>query len=565
MIIIPTEKRFDLSRAPIVLFCLVILNVVVFFAYQSGDDSKFEKAFESYAPDVYLAADWPAFIHYSTQAIIKVEEPPVEGEPAPQAASSFKPSTQRLVKLEQVQKVYEKGDLFHLSYLLLADKGFQVFLQETYADTNYIKPQLLNATRQGAWELGQIPQDLNYDTSYSHAYSGADEMDFNELALREESLLLTDNWLKTRQQAHQIIRTTSNLKFGLIPADLFDSVLSVTSLVTYQFLHGGIMHLMGNLFFLIICGFAVEAAIGHLKFLLFYLASGTAGGLLHFAFSLDSYVPLVGASGAVSGVMAMYLAVFKLRKIEFFYWFFAFVGYFRAPALFILPVYIANELVQYFMEDNSSTAFMAHVGGFVLGGVLITISQYLKPAAIDMDYVEEDQSISAEQLSLAEIYAALENYQFVRALKLLPEHMQSYGSDIELDYMYFNLLIKENPKQAAKTALAILKSRSIEAKYLNKICRLLDAYPVLRKHLSIQELAQLGMQFVDGEAAMDKINYAESLFNDALNKQKSQSDRSVANQLPLLARHLAKAFAEVNNEKKRQVYLSYADNLLAES
>ena len=124
------------------------------------------------------------------------------------------------------------------------------------------------------------------------------------------------------------------------------------------------------MFFLVICGFAVEAAIGHLRFLLFYLFSGVVAGVSHAAMDLDSSSVLIGASGSVSAVMAMYLGVFRFKKIEFFYWFFIFVGYFRAPALLILPFYIGKELVQFYTEAGSNVAFMAHAGGFVAGLVL---------------------------------------------------------------------------------------------------------------------------------------------------------------------------------------------------
>ena len=141
----------------------------------------------------------------------------------------------------------------------------------------------------------------------------------------EKSELYSDSahrrLLDQRRKAVQMLRSTSIARYGLVPSDI-----RITTLFSHQFMHAGVMHLLGNMVFLILCGFAVEAAIGHWQFLLFYLLSGLAGGLLFTAFDAEGTRPLVGASGAISGVMAMYLWVFRLKKIEFFYWFYAFVG-----------------------------------------------------------------------------------------------------------------------------------------------------------------------------------------------------------------------------------------------
>merc|ERR1712000_87155 len=103
-----------------------------------------------------------------------------------------------------------------------------------------------------------------------------------------------NRWLEGRSEIREQIASISYLRFGLQPNDL-----SIPDLLIHQFLHGGFMHLLGNMVFLMICGFVVEAAIGHIAFLAFYLIGGVAAGLTHSLINIQSDTPLVGASGAI--------------------------------------------------------------------------------------------------------------------------------------------------------------------------------------------------------------------------------------------------------------------------
>jgi len=143
--------------------------------------------------------------------------------------------------------------------------------------------------------------------------------EFYQYLLENRELIWTSNqrraWMAQRSeiQREYINRLSSN-QLGLVPAQL-----SLYTLVTYQFLHGGWGHIIGNLVFLFLLGFTVEKALGAARFLLAYLACGAISGLVFTAFSLGSTVPLVGASGSISGLMGMYVAIYGLQKIRFFY------------------------------------------------------------------------------------------------------------------------------------------------------------------------------------------------------------------------------------------------------
>ena len=170
--------------------------------------------------------------------------------------------------------------------------------------------------------------------------------------------------------------------FGFIPASFFKQFngfeLGFTlwewgSVMTSMFSHGGIMHLLGNLLFLYLYGDNVEDAMGKVRYLFFYL---TCGFLAAFAQSFSdpfSQVPMVGASGAISGVIACYLLLYPRANIRIFYWFILFVGTIYLPAYLILGFWIFEQIIALpeSMRQASGVAIAAHLGGFA-GGLLLT-------------------------------------------------------------------------------------------------------------------------------------------------------------------------------------------------
>jgi membrane associated rhomboid family serine protease len=140
------------------------------------------------------------------------------------------------------------------------------------------------------------------------------------------------------------------------------------TLITYQFLHGGILHLFSNMLFLWVFGDNVEDALGHLKFLVFYLLCGVAGGLAHAAFLPSSELPLIGASGAVSGVIAAYLMLHPRVRV----WVLAFRFLpLRVPAAWVLGFWVVTQLVMAVVAPADGVAWWAHIGGMAAGAVLV--------------------------------------------------------------------------------------------------------------------------------------------------------------------------------------------------
>lgn len=155
----------------------------------------------------------------------------------------------------------------------------------------------------------------------------------------------------------------------LVPEGGYSYPLAVqTTLLTYMFFHADIFHLVGNMLFLWVFGDNVEDAMGHAKFLLFYIACGVMAGLLHTLMQPDSDVPLIGASGAVAGVISAYLMLHPRVNV----WVLAFkVIPLRITAGLALGVWVAMQVAMLLMPDGSPVAWWAHIGGLITGAVLI--------------------------------------------------------------------------------------------------------------------------------------------------------------------------------------------------
>lgn len=154
------------------------------------------------------------------------------------------------------------------------------------------------------------------------------------------------------------------------------AVVTARTLFTSMFLHGGWLHLIGNLWYLWIFGDNVEDRMGHFRFLIFYLICGLAGGITHIAFNLNSSIPSIGASGAIAGVLGAYLLSYPFARIHtliplFFFW-----PIVELPALVVLGFWFVIQLLQGAAaigntEIAEGVAFWAHVGGFVTGMLLL--------------------------------------------------------------------------------------------------------------------------------------------------------------------------------------------------
>lgn len=176
--------------------------------------------------------------------------------------------------------------------------------------------------------------------------------------------------------------------YGLIPADLFATDSSQlqplycspqqgsgwVGVISSMFMHGGWLHLLGNMWFLWVFGDNVEDAMGTARFVLFYLLSGLAAAAAQIAMDPLSTVPMVGASGAIGGVMGAYIMLYPRVKVHMLFILVIIITTFRVPAVAMLGYWVLIQVVGGVNSIGSSgggVAFWAHIGGFVAGAVLI--------------------------------------------------------------------------------------------------------------------------------------------------------------------------------------------------
>ena len=174
-------------------------------------------------------------------------------------------------------------------------------------------------------------------------------------------------------------------EWGIVPAELSAAWTSGTNLtgealtlITSQFLHGGWLHLLGNLLFLWIFGNNVEDRLGRLRFLLFYLGGGVVAGLTQVAIGPHSTIPTIGASGAIAATLGAYVVLFPRARITSL----VFLGFFYqlidVPAVVVLLFWFVLQLIDGIAslgvtDAGGGVAFFAHIGGFVFGALVALV------------------------------------------------------------------------------------------------------------------------------------------------------------------------------------------------
>lgn len=164
-------------------------------------------------------------------------------------------------------------------------------------------------------------------------------------------------------------------RYALIPA-----AIHLSALLTSMFLHGGWMHLIGNMWFLWVFGSRVEDVLGGVKYLAYYLLCGIVAAVVHFAFNIGSPIPTIGASGAIAGVMGGFLLLYPRARINTLIFIVIFITTIELPAVLLLAYWFLLQLLsglssfgRLSYSDAGGIAWFAHVGGFLAGMLLLTL------------------------------------------------------------------------------------------------------------------------------------------------------------------------------------------------
>jgi len=321
---------------------------------------------------------------------------------------------------------------------------------EAPAYEDYLEREVRFEERQERLQDLQEFQSLRQDNEEVwQALTLLTDRDFYQYLQDNESLIWTPAerryWLEHRSAVEQQwLSRISTYQLGLVPGEL-----TPYTLITYQFLHGGWGHIIGNLVFLFLLGFTVEKALGPARYLVAYLLCGALSGLVFTAFSMGSHVPLVGASGSISGLMGMYVAIYGLQKIRFFVFLGVYFNYFRAPALAILPVWLGKEIYDYWFAGATGIAYMAHTGGLLAGAGLVAAfgKSWLQ---VRQEFFEpEEEEVDARFTSAyAQAMASIGRMEFDLARRQFQALYEQYPDrPILLDHLY--QLAKLRPDQPA--------------------------------------------------------------------------------------------------------------------
>lgn len=220
-----------------------------------------------------------------------------------------------------------------------------------------------------------------------HQRMESDEVFMREL---ENNRIITVNepqyskWKTLRNSYEKKLSQVTFIHYGLVPANP-----RAITFFTYMFLHGGVMHLIGNMIFLWLVGCMLEIGCGRIFFAITYILTGLCAAGLFWLFNIHSTAPLVGASGAISGIMGAFTLMYGLRNINIFLSLGFYFNYMKFPAIFLLPIWLGNEFFQLFIGEERQVAYLAHIGGLVSGAFSGYINnRFLK--TVNTEIVTED-------------------------------------------------------------------------------------------------------------------------------------------------------------------------------
>ncbi len=476
MIVVPTEKRLDWQSPPIALLAILLLNILVFIFYQTGDGARVNQAVDHYVDSKLIDIEWPAYREF------------YQDENDEELPESYK---------DVDEWVYQQ---------LIFDEKFFTFLEKK---------------RRRYVPVGKI-----------------------------------DEWQKNRETLESLVQSVSSMAYGLKPSDN-----KIVTYFTHQFLHGGVMHLVGNMVFLLLFGFAVEAALGSARFLLYYIIGGLgAGGLFALYTSLSGgnlTIPLVGASGSISAVMAMYVSLYRLKRIEFFYWVFVLVGYFRAPAILLLPVYIAYEILQLNLVEGSNVAYMAHVGGFITGAILVMLTQVFVQEGIDEQYLADEVEVDPYLKGLDRVYKDIAAFRFKSAYQHNEALSKQYGNRPEIEELRLNLLKGLSKSSFKKFLLLRLKRKKNLPKVVESQLMLWAKLTAEEKQtLTIDQKVNLAVSALN----FDQDPIARSIYKDLVMDESNAENN--APKLSELACGLGVFYKNLGQHERSEKYMKHGRQLM---
>ena len=268
-------------------------------------------------------------------------------------------------------------------------------------------------------------------------------------------------------------------------------------LFTYQFLHGDAVHWLGNMVVLLLAGPFAEAALGRFRFLIAFIASGVFAGALHM---LVSDQALIGASGSISGAMAMVAVLYGTRKVPVFYWLFVYFNTARIPALLLLPVWLVIEAVQWALSREAPVSYSAHIGGFLAGAVLAWLLRPREDKRVDRildEQFADERHSNRKSTLLQEAQAAAARLDTRKAARAYGELLQNDPTNVQHATAYFNMaLLGRNRETLLDATLRVLWIRARGARSELRPVYLQMSQPHVLAALPVDEQLRLARRLV---------------------------------------------------------------------
>jgi membrane associated rhomboid family serine protease len=419
VLIIPYQTRFTARSLPVVTLALIVINALVYFAFQASDRQATHRAAEYYFMSQLASIELPRYA-----AVLE---------------SRGDRQSQRVLRALRSQPRAEEA------------WGAVAAMQRD--------AEFMQALRAGEIVPASDPQH--------------------------------GTWREQRARFDDLLKQVFTERYALQRGGSWFGVL------THQFLHGDAMHWFGNMLVLLLAGPFAEAALGRARFLLAYLVAGVCAGGLHLAVGGQA---LVGASGAISGAMAMVAVLYGLRKVPVFYWLFVYFNTARVPALLLLPVWLLIEAVQWFLSPQSRIAYAAHIGGFLAGAAMAWL---LKPRdstkvdrILDEQFADERRDKRQSTL-LQEAQQAAARLDTRRAARAYADLLTDDPGNTKYAVAYFNMaLLGRDPETLLDAALRVLWVRARGARSELRPVYLQMSQPHVLTHLPVDEQLRLARRLV---------------------------------------------------------------------
>ena len=203
--------------------------------------------------------------------------------------------------------------------------------------------------------------------------------------------------------------------FGVIPLAVLGEKESYINpyltIFTSMFMHGSWMHLIGNMVFLWIFGDNIEDSMGHKKFIVFYFVSGICAALLQAIIDPSSDIPMIGASGAIAGVLGSYLVLHPKANVNVLFWLFIFITVIKVPAFIVLSLWIISQFFSASIGSEGGVAYYAHIGGFIGGALLIS---FFKDSHVRLFQEGNSQSFESSNFSINGMFGQQKERDFMQ-------------------------------------------------------------------------------------------------------------------------------------------------------